>query len=114
MNCFFRAIEINQKIGNTYGLALNYGRLASTYLAQSDLEKAFSIVKKSMEITENFDFPTIYTFSLLTLAEIYLDKKEYQKELEKYQHIPEILSAHDAERVKKHLAEQKPASRPAR
>lgn len=81
---FFKAKEINERIGNLHGLARNLGNIGLVYDVQSDYPKALQYSLEALKINEKIKDEFGIGLNTGNIGVIYKEQMKYDKALEYY------------------------------
>jgi serine phosphatase RsbU (regulator of sigma subunit) len=100
----FKALKINEEIGNKQGQAINLGNIGALYLDQKKYKEAEEYLKKAIEIGEELHI--IYELQGLyhSLSELYSKTGRYKNALEAYKKYVMYKDSVNSEENKKALA----------
>jgi two-component system, NarL family, sensor histidine kinase UhpB len=82
LDCFLKALKINEQTGKKLGQARNLGNIAAIYSDQSDYPRAVDYNLRSMKVYEELGSKEGVMLCLGNIGNIYLYSGEYQKSLD--------------------------------
>ncbi|WP_041649910.1 tetratricopeptide repeat-containing sensor histidine kinase [Marivirga tractuosa] len=86
-----KSLQINQKLNNAFGTAINISNLAESYLELGQYEKAKVLLHQSTDLQEKHQFKSVLIFSYYTLGKVYTELQAFDSGIYYYENSLEMM-----------------------
>ena len=80
-----RSLKINQKLNNSYRLAINISNIAEPYMEMGEYQKALELLHKAKHLQEKHEFKSVLIFSYFTLGKVHTHLQSFDSGLYYYE-----------------------------
>ncbi|MEM3493683.1 MAG: tetratricopeptide repeat protein, partial [Thermoplasmata archaeon] len=76
---YTKSLELREKIGDVWGIAISYNNIGLLYQDKGDYEKALEFLTKSIELAKEIGDKSTLCWGLLGMAVCYLELKDFER-----------------------------------